>query len=106
MKLHWKTSVFWSISLIVLFFLFRYNNQTRQRHTLELGTLPISIPKMEYGLVLDTFLVETQRVKFGQNLGYILNDLGISMAKVDELVRKTKDIFDFTQFKAGQTYKI
>lgn len=106
MKLHWKTSVFWSISLIVLFLLFRYNNQTRQRHTLELGTLPISIPKMEYGLVLDTFLVETQRVKFGQNLGYILNDLGISMAKVDELVRKTKDIFDFTQFKAGQTYKI
>jgi murein DD-endopeptidase MepM/ murein hydrolase activator NlpD len=76
------------------------------RSTVELGSLPIKIPKIEYGLVLDTFLVETNKVKFGQNLGSILYGTGISMQMIDELVKKTKDSFDFTQFKAGQTYKV
>lgn len=106
MKYQWKTSIFISISFIVLFFSARFYVHSYQRYPLELGTLPITIPKMEYGLVLDTFVVETQKIKFGQNLGFILNELGVPMTRVDELVKKTREIFDYSQFKAGQTYKV
>ena len=106
MKPQWKTSIFLSMSLLVLLLFFKYNTQMSPSRPMDLGTLPIVIPKMEYGLVLDTFIVETQMVKFGQNLGYILNNLGISMANVDKLVKKTSNLFDFTQFKAGQSYKV
>lgn len=106
MKSQWKNPFFLSLSFLALFFFIKLINTYNQHPTIELGSLPISIPKMEYGLILDTFIVETQKVKFGQNLGYILNDLGFSMTNVDELVKKTSNLFDFTQFKAGQTYKV
>ncbi len=106
MKYQWKTSIFISISFLILLFYTKNYIQSYQRHSIELGTLPITIPKMEYGLVLDTFIVETQKIKFGQNLGLILDELGVPMSRVDELVKKTRNIFDFKQFKAGQTYKV
>lgn len=55
-----------------------------------------------YGLAVDSFKTEEYTIRRDQNLSEILLARGISYARIDELARTSKPVFDVRKMKAGQ----
>lgn len=63
-------------------------------------------PLMEYGLPVDSFRLERGVVRNNEFLSQILNRRGVSMADVDRIARKSREVFDVRKIKSGQPYTI
>lgn len=63
-------------------------------------------PRMEYGIVVDSFRVVKDVVKPGENLSYILSRYNIGPGDIDKLVKKSEGIFNLRNFKAGNNYTV
>lgn len=63
-------------------------------------------PKLEYGMVVDSFLVVKDVVKSNENLSSILLKYNTSMIAVEQLVTKAAGIFDVRKIKAGNKYTV
>lgn len=59
-----------------------------------------------YGLPVDSFTIETGKVKANQYLSQILNARGVGMATIDKIARKSKSVFDVRKIKSGENYSI
>lgn len=59
-------------------------------------------PVYRYGIPIDSFNMEDYTVKKNQNLSEILLARGISYARIDELARESKAVFDVRKIKAGR----
>ena len=57
-----------------------------------------------YGIVVDSLNVEHYKVENHQNISEILKQFGVSMKKIDKLAKKSKDIFDVRNIRAGNSY--
>lgn len=57
-----------------------------------------------FGIIADDYRLEHNEIKPGETLGAILGRYGISAADVDQLDRKSKDIFPLRNIRAGQSY--
>lgn len=55
-----------------------------------------------YGIPVDSFKLEESKILRNQNLSEILLPKGISYARIDELAKKSKPIFDVRRLKAGK----
>lgn len=66
----------------------------------------VHIPKMVYGIDVDTFTVITDKVKKNEFLSDILLRYGISYGDIDHIARNTKDVFDVRKIVAGNRYSI
>jgi len=55
-----------------------------------------------YGIPIDSFNLEESKIRQNQNLSEILLPRGISYARIDELAKKSKPIFDVRRMKAGK----
>lgn len=68
-------------------------------------SIPLLITR-EYGLLLDTFLVEEKKVKNGENFSVLMKKTGISGQLTDKLVKESANVFSIKKIVAGNTYKI
>jgi murein DD-endopeptidase MepM/ murein hydrolase activator NlpD len=63
-------------------------------------------PVLKYGLPVDSFCIETGKVKSNQYLSQILNAKGVGMGTIDQIARKSKPVFDVRKIKSGENYTI
>lgn len=63
-------------------------------------------PETQYGLPVDSFSIETGKVKNNQYLSQILNARGVSMGTIDKIARKSRSIFDVRKIKSGENFAI
>jgi len=63
-------------------------------------------PVLKYGLPVDSFNIETGKVRTNQYLSQILNPKGVGMGTIDKIARKSKFIFDVRKIKSGEKYAI
>lgn len=57
-----------------------------------------------FGLPVDSFHISEKCILPNQNLGSILTGSGISMSKVDQLVRNSEGVFDVRKIRSGNPY--
>lgn len=100
------------LGLILLALVFIFSNlisiikdtkHTKNADEIELTTKE---PKYEYGILLDTFNVVKATVKEGQTFGEILYSNHIDHLKIAEIVKKSKNIFDFRRVNEGAEYTV
>ena len=63
-------------------------------------------PVYKYGLPVDSFNIESGKVKNNQYLSQILNSRGVDMGTIDKIARKSKSVFDVRKIKSGENYTI
>jgi len=61
---------------------------------------------MKYGLPIEDYEIENQKVKRRQSLSTILDKYGISPQKVNEISYKAKDVFNVRKIRAGKSYSV
>lgn len=59
---------------------------------------------IEYGIVTDSFMIDREEVKPGDNFGGILTRLGVDPMIVANLHKYTDGIFDIRRLRSGNTY--
>ena len=62
-------------------------------------------PEKEFGIVIDSFQVETGHIRWNQNLAEILADYNLGEYSIHQITRKIDAVFDVTKFKAGNRYR-
>lgn len=63
-------------------------------------------PVLKYGLPVDSFTIETGKIKNNQYLSQILNAKGVGMGTIDKIARKSRSIFDVRKIRSGENYAI
>ena len=63
-------------------------------------------PKLEFGIVVDSMILYKDKVKRNQFLSDILLKYGVDYGKIDQLAKRSKDIFDVRKIKAGNNYTV
>lgn len=61
---------------------------------------------LKYGLPIEDYEVETDKVKRNQTLSTILDKYGISPQKVSEITQKAKNVFNVRSIKSGKSYSV
>lgn len=59
---------------------------------------------IEYGIVTDSFMIDRDEVKSGENLGNIFTRLGVKRQIVDNLDSYIQGVFDIRKLRSGNTY--
>lgn len=59
---------------------------------------------IEYGIVTDSFRIDREEVKSGENLGVILSRLGVEQSIIGRLNTYTDGVFDIRKLRSGNTY--
>jgi len=97
------------ITVFTLFFITNCNNAKKQVEEDDEGAihevaeeLPVNL---EYGLPIDSFIIEQKKVKRNQNLSSILIPYGISPKTID-FIACQKEEFDVRQIRSGHFYKL
>jgi len=60
--------------------------------------------KIEYGIVTDSFRIDREEIKSGENLGEIFTHLGVEQRIVGNLDSYIKGVFDIRKLRSGNTY--
>ncbi len=96
-----------TISLIaVILFNNNWSFKQKPNRTVDVSTDSIIQPRLQYGLPIDSFNIETFTVKRNQTLGNIMIEHRVSGAIVNQLPSKTNGIFDIRKIRAGNEYKV
>lgn len=64
------------------------------------------VPVKAYGIVIDSLVVFTDKVKKNQFLSDILTKYGVDYQKIDKLVSRAKPVFDVRKIRAGNKYSV
>ncbi len=57
-----------------------------------------------YGIPVDSFQIESAKVKNNQYLSQILNAKGVNMGDIDRIAKNSKPIFDVRKIQSGKNY--
>ena len=63
-------------------------------------------PVLKYGLPVDSFVIETGKVKNNQYLSQILHERGVGMGTIDTIARKSRNVFDVRKIKSGENFTV
>ncbi len=63
-------------------------------------------PETLYGIEKDSFIIESGRVKYAQNLASLLASYDVNYSIIHNLAASSKEIFDVRRIKAGNHYTI
>ncbi len=63
-------------------------------------------PVLRYGLPVDSFKVEENTIRPNQHLSHILSSYGVDMGTIDQIARKSKDVFDVRRIRGGNRYTV
>ena len=88
----------------LLFILSNLNNN-KDGLVKEVNLDPVE-PRYEYGILVDSFNVIKGIVNKGQTFGEILYANHIDHPKIDEIVKKSKEVFDFRRVQANKEYTV
>jgi murein DD-endopeptidase MepM/ murein hydrolase activator NlpD len=61
---------------------------------------------MEYGLPVDSFVVEERTIQAGSSLSALIGDLNIDNGNIESILSKASEVFDLRKIKQGNTYKV
>jgi murein DD-endopeptidase MepM/ murein hydrolase activator NlpD len=64
----------------------------------------ITNPETRFGIVTDSFHIESGRIRWSQNLAGILNRYDLGEYSVHQIAREIDRVFDVTRFRAGRPY--
>ncbi len=113
MKMHvMKGIVRWIIvgmGLVVIvsqFFACTSKKQKESAKVVQDTVIIVKEPVLKYGLPVDSFTIETGKVKNNQYLSQILNAKGVGMGTIDKIARKSKLVFDVRKIRSGENYAI
>lgn len=90
------------LSVLVLFLLVRLPKGEERELEDEVEYIEEEIITYRYGIPIDSFDLEEFKIRQNQNLSEILLPRGISYARIDELAKKSKPIFNVRRMKAGK----
>lgn len=104
-----KRIVIWSVAFIALLQVayFVFDMYETRRIERELATQKEEVkpePIMLFDIQVDSFNVVRNEVRSGQNLSDLLAGKGLDMALVDEISRKTAQVFDVRKMKVNNLY--
>ncbi|WMJ73081.1 peptidoglycan DD-metalloendopeptidase family protein [Cytophagaceae bacterium ABcell3] len=63
-------------------------------------------PTIEYGMIIDSMLIEKHKVKRNENLSQIFRKFNIPYEAINEIANLSKDVFDPRYIRAGHEYTI
>ena len=89
----------------LLFMLANINKENKEETTIEVVE-KIKEPSYEYDILVDSFHVIKGVVKSGQTMGEILYANHIDHPEINEIVNKSKGIFDVRRVNAGKSYML
>ena len=69
-------------------------------------TIIVAEPVLQYGLPVDSFIIQKGIVKRNQHLSNILTDFGVDMVTIDKLARQSKNVFDVRKIRSGNNYSV
>jgi len=61
---------------------------------------------MEYGLPVDSFIVESKTIQAGTSLSTLIGGLNIASKNIESILSKASEVFDLRKIKKGNTYKV
>lgn len=61
-------------------------------------------PVLAYGIPVDSFQIESAKVKNNQYLSQILYAKGVSMGDIDRIAKNSKSLFDVRKIQSGKNY--
>lgn len=61
-------------------------------------------PRMEFGIAVDAYRIDTNTVNNGETLGGIFNRLGATQQQMADIIRLPLSEFDYRKIKPGKTY--
>lgn len=106
-------------AVITLYYVFSFNSlspsysnntlpsaDTVQSVMAEVSAEEIAEPNMMYGIEVDSFEVVEAKIEPNQFLSQILNKYNVSLAMIDELAKKSRDIFDVRKIRANKNYTL
>ncbi len=104
-----KRILIWVFTFIVLlqvaYYIFdQYETQRIMKELAKQKEVEKPAPVLLFNLPVDSFTVVPGQVSSGQNLSDILNKQGISMAKVDEIAKKSVLTFDVRKMKVNNNF--
>ena len=69
-----------------------------------LSSSDVPVPRMVYGINIDSCIVIRSEVRKDQSLSVILSSYGVSLATIDDLARISRQDFDVRKIRAGNNY--
>jgi murein DD-endopeptidase MepM/ murein hydrolase activator NlpD len=90
----------------VVILIFNYGNFFPEQDESNVDAEMAVIPQERFGYSLEEYSFVTDKIKPNQFLGNILYWEGISYAKIDELARKSKEVFDVRKIRSGFNYTL
>ena len=97
------------LTMVLLPFVNYISSNSSKNNTKELQTEIIEeeiIIKREYGIAIDSFLIEEAEITKGLYLANLFMNCNISNSKISDIIKKTKPVFDVRKIKRGNKYKI
>jgi murein DD-endopeptidase MepM/ murein hydrolase activator NlpD len=103
----YKNKSFLIIPLLMLLFIWScQNNQQTSSGVVNKEVVVKSQPRIAYGIVVDSLLVDTAIIKKNEFLSDILLKYNVSYATIDKLAKTTKQVFDVRKIRKGNRYVI
>jgi murein DD-endopeptidase MepM/ murein hydrolase activator NlpD len=93
-------------SLIMLSFIDVFSKQNNLSKSMEGTGHEVKPPIMEYGLPVDSFMVEEKRIAAGTSFSVILNQLNIKSINTQSIIEHAAKVFDLRRIKQGNLYKV
>jgi len=95
-------SVLFIVSVMIIILLIRLPKVGEQEVEDEIEYTKEEVITYRFGIPIDSFDFEESIIRQNQNLSEILLPRGITYAQIDELAKKSKQIFDVRRMKAGK----
>lgn len=93
-----------TVATLSIFALDYYFTALKEEPKTEITYIPE--PRIEYGIVVDSFQVIKDEVKANENLSTILLKYNMGMGEIEQLVQKAAGIFDVRKIRKGNKYTV
>jgi murein DD-endopeptidase MepM/ murein hydrolase activator NlpD len=108
-----KKYIYLTLAILSLFIIIIFSNscqlkEGKKRVPIEMDTIA-SIPTppiLKYGIPVDSFIVEEGQIRPNQHLSHILSSYGVSLGTIDQIARRSKEIFDVRKIRGGNNFSI
>ena len=108
--MHRKTILIITISvaaIAVFVYLFSITTSEAPGETKDIiEARPVHVPKMLYGVNVDSLEVVTEKIKRNEFLADILLKYNVDYPTIDKIARETRDVFDVRRIRYGNYYSV